>query len=156
MKIIFALFFCFVSCAYSQTIKDYEDFIKQWEGKRNIVYTDSTGNKTIGIGHKLKTNESFIIISDKTVYTLFRQDVANAICHAKSNLKGFDSLSYNAKLIIVDMNFNLGKNGFSKFKKMIAYLQKMDYISAKLEMKNSLWYKQTGKRAKNHVSIICK
>ena len=53
----------------------------------------------------------------------------------------------SAQSVLVDMRFNLGHEGFRKFKNMIKAVKQQDFHSAAREMKDSLWYQQVGKRA---------
>lgn len=62
------------------------------------------------------------------------------------NFEGLDDIRKN---VLIDMRFNLGPNRFRQFKKMIAAVRKKDWQQAAEEMKDSNWYRQVGKRAKN-------
>ena len=53
-----------------------------------------------------------------------------------------------AKGVIVNMCYQLGLSGFSKFKKTIYLLETEQYEEASVEMLDSLWAKQTPNRAK--------
>ena len=50
--------------------------------------------------------------------------------------------------VVVDMCYQLGVSGFSKFKKTIYLLETEQYEEASIEMLDSLWAKQTPSRAK--------
>ena len=52
------------------------------------------------------------------------------------------------KDVVMEMCYQLGVGGFSKFKKTIAFLQNKQFIDASQEMLDSLWAKQTPNRAK--------
>ena len=52
------------------------------------------------------------------------------------------------KDVVIEMCYQLGVGGFSKFKKTIAYLQNQQFHDASVEMLDSLWAKQTPNRAK--------
>ena len=54
----------------------------------------------------------------------------------------------------VNMIFNMGGSRFSKFTKMIHAVKENDWATAAIEAKDSLWYKQTGNRAKRIVEEI--
>ena len=54
----------------------------------------------------------------------------------------------DAKGIIIEMVFQLGPTGVSKFKMMWKCLSELNYIGASYEMIDSKWYKQTTNRAK--------
>ena len=53
-----------------------------------------------------------------------------------------------AQDVIVEMCYQMGINGFSKFKKTIDHLMRKDYKAASVEMLDSRWAKQTPNRAK--------
>ena len=52
------------------------------------------------------------------------------------------------KDVVMEMCYQLGVGGVSKFKKTIAYLQNKQWEEASVEMLDSLWAKQTPNRAK--------
>jgi lysozyme len=59
------------------------------------------------------------------------------------------TISDDAKIIIIEMIFQLGGNGVSKFRKMWQALQQdpPDYAEASAQMLDSRWAKQTPNRA---------
>lgn len=77
--------------------------------------------------------------------------LANDIARAKSDLSelapwdaGLDEVR---QAVLIDMCFNLGKNGLSKFKRFLAAMQDGDWRRAAQEMRDSLWWAQVGSRA---------
>ena len=52
------------------------------------------------------------------------------------------------KDVVMEMCYQLGVTGVSKFKKTIAYLQDKRWEEASVEMLDSLWARQTPNRAK--------
>ena len=71
-----------------------------------------------------------------------------ALKNAES-LIGDRSINFIAKQVIIEMVFQLGIGGVSKFKKMWSYqaLDNEDYGEASFQMMDSLWAKQTPNRA---------
>ena len=65
-----------------------------------------------------------------------------------------DDIAVEAQDVVYEMCYQLGINGFSKFKKTIAYLRDEDYKMAAIEMLDSRWAKQTPNRAKRLSNII--
>ena len=63
-------------------------------------------------------------------------------------------LNYKRRSIILDMSYNLGYGGIMKFKSMIWCLNNGFFNAAANHMKKSLWYKQTGYRAKELVKLM--
>ena len=58
------------------------------------------------------------------------------------------------KNVVVEMCFQLGVSGFSKFKKAIDHLAHKRYAKASVEMLDSRWAKQTPNRALELSNII--
>ena len=116
----------------------YEDLkarIKKHEGFLAKVYLDSLGKATIGYGHLLTEEDDFVewVIYDKDILeALFEKDFNKAVQGAeellKDNLRGYD-IALVAKEVIIEMVFQLGKTGVSKFKKMFDALKNNDRIN---------------------------
>lgn len=154
MKKFFLSLILLASVASGQTIHDYARFIERWEGRRASAYVCPAGFNTIGVGHRVMNGENFSRLTNKQIDSLLLRDTVSAYVSARRNIKNFDSLPRDIKLIVVDMNYNLGERGFSKFKKTIAAIESNNFAVASREMKNALWYKQTGRRARHHVSTM--
>jgi lysozyme len=130
--------------------------IKEHEGFRNSIYLDHLKNATIGWGHLVTAEDNFkedIIYSVEELNKVFEQDFQKAK-DAAYNLCSEININYIAKCVIVEMCFQLGKTGVSKFKNMFEALRKEDYILASKEMLDSIWYKQTPARAKSLSAIM--
>ena len=65
---------------------------------------------------------------------------------------GCIDINEKAEEILIEMVFQLGKTGVSKFRNMWKALAEKNYIGASYEMLDSRWAKQTPNRAKckNH------
>ena len=120
------------------------DSIKKHEGYVGIVYKDSLGIDTIGYGFAIKDLE-------------LDEDVCEIILKRKLNtltdivllkFSWFKYMPQEIKDIVIEMCYQLGVTGVSKFKKTIAYLQNKQWEEASVEMLDSLWAKQTPNRAK--------
>ena len=125
------------------------------EGCVLSIYEDHLGYKTVGIGH-------LIIPSDpewgKNVGTPVSQTRADELFFYDINivLKECEERFHNnwidwpeeVKLIIGNMAFNLGGPRLSKFKKMLAAINKEDYKLASKEGLDSKWAKQVYNRAR--------
>ena len=66
----------------------------------------------------------------------------------------FKEIDDKAKGVVVNMCYQIGLRGFSKFKKTIYYLETQQYEEAADEMLDSLWAKQTPNRANQLSDII--
>ena len=62
---------------------------------------------------------------------------------------GCMDINEKAHEIIIEMVFQLGKTGVSKFRNMWKHLSALEYSDAASEMLDSRWAKQTPNRAQN-------
>ncbi len=126
--------------------------VKKHEGYRNKVYLDSLGKRTVGVGHLCvedfwEDNKEY---EEKFLLTILEDDLKNAIEGAERLCSDCPDLDDLAKEIIVEMVFQLGESGVSKFRNMWKALQHdpPNYERASLEMLDSRWASQTPNRAK--------
>ena len=133
---------------------DYNDLkerIKKHEGFVNKIYKDSLGFATIGYGHLVLDTDPFIegqSYPKEHLEKVFDGDFNIAKDNA-NKLIGDISLNHQAKCVIIEMVFQLGIGGVSKFKNMWKALGEGDYQTASEEMLDSRWAKQTPKRAES-------
>lgn len=125
--------------------------VKKHEGYRNKVYLDTLGKRTVGVGHLCVEEfwEDDKEYEEKFLMDILEADLKNAINGADrlcSNCPDIDDL---AKEIIIEMVFQLGETGVSKFKNMWKALEQSppEYSTAASEMLDSRWAKQTPNRA---------
>ena len=137
----------------------YEDLksrIKKHEGFLSKVYLDILGKATIGYGHLLTEEDDFVegVIYDKDILeSLFEKDFNKAVQGAEELLKDY-TVAPLAREVIIEMVFQLGKTGVSKFKNMFAALKEYDYTRAAKEMLNSAWYRQTPSRCEELAKLM--
>ena len=126
--------------------------VKQHEGYRNKVYLDSLGKRTVGVGHLCVEDfwEDDKEYEEKFLLTILEHDLKSAIKSAEELCSDCPDLDDLAKELIVEMVFQLGKTGVSKFRNMWKALQHdpPNYERASLEMLDSRWASQTPNRAK--------
>jgi len=130
--------------------------IKKHEGFLDKVYLDSLNKRTIGYGHLLTEDDDFVddVIYDKAILEeLFNKDFNVAVQGAEELLTNYD-IKPLAKEVIIEMVFQLGKSGVSKFKKMFEALKEYNYTIAAKEMLNSIWYRQTPSRCEALSNIM--
>ncbi len=141
------------------------------EGKEEKMYKDTKGIPTIGVGFNLKRKDSDELLkqvganprriksgreklNDKQIKRLLRHTLAESKNDAKLLVKNFDTLPENVQGVLIEMVFNLGKYGLSKFKNFLNYIQNKQWVKASKEMLNSAWAKQVGNRSKTLSDII--
>ena len=129
---------------------ELREAVKLSEGYRARVYKDTLGIDTIGYGFAIKDLEL-----DKDICDMILDKKLNKLIKDVDNKFSFmDDIAVEAQDVVYEMCYQLGINGFSKFKKTIAYLRDEDYKMAAIEMLDSRWAKQTPNRAKRLSNII--
>lgn len=131
-------------------MKDLLESIKHHEGFVEHVYDDSLGIPTIGYGFAIKD-------------LVLEEDLCDEILLRKLRILGksvigkfpfFDSLPSDCKTVLMEMCYQLGVTGVSKFKKALKAMEDGDWEKAADEMLDSKWAKQTPNRAKEMSNII--
>jgi len=118
-----------------------EEMITRHEGIRHVMYKDSLGVATIGVGHNLSKP-----ISDAAIAQIEADDIADAR-HDCSTFDWFVYLDSVRQAVVIDMVFNMGLHRFKGFKNTIGHIAAGQYNAAALEMLDSVWATQVGKRA---------
>lgn len=128
-------------------IEKTKEEIKKEEGFRMETYYCTEGHLTGGYGHKMLEGEE--APKDKAGWDkLFERDFARAVTGADDLLMICPDIDETARNIVVEMVYQMGAYGVSKFKGMLKALQDEDYKQASVEMLDSKWAKQTPNRAK--------
>jgi lysozyme len=116
--------------------------VKKHEGYRNKVYLDTLGKRTVGVGHLCVEDfwEDDKEYEEDFLMDILKKDLQQAIRQADSMCEGL-KISEDAKIIIIEMIFQLGGTGVSKFRKMWQALQQdpPDYAEASAQMLDSRW-----------------
>ena len=122
--------------------------VKLHEGFRDVVYKDSLGKRTIGYGHLCVEDhwEDDKKYEKEYLEEIFNKDFDNAHHNALTLIEN-RPINDVAKEVIIEMVFQLGIGGVSKFKNMWKALDGEDYGEASFQMLDSLWAKQTPARA---------
>ena len=118
--------------------------IKESEGFRPTVYQCTEGYDTIGYGFAIKD----LVLGEDICDIILERKIAELKLRIKQKLPFYDDMPEKAQDVIVEMCYQMGINGFSKFKKTIDHLMRKDYKAASVEMLDSRWAKQTPNRAK--------
>ena len=125
--------------------------IKTHEGFRSKVYKDTLNKRTVGYGHLCVEDwwEDDKEYTQAELERIFDKDFDKAKDGASKLYEGCE-INDTAKGVIIEMVFQLGTTGVSKFKNMWKALKETppNYSVAKIEMLDSRWAKQTPNRAK--------
>ena len=137
-------------------MEEIKQRIKEHEGYRDTVYSDSLGFATIGYGHLVLPTDNFVegVAYDKeTLEEVFDNDFKIASDSARELLRDIEH-NHIVFGVIVEMCFQLGKPRVMKFKKMWEALKNNDLAKASEEMIDSNWHKQTTKRCESLANIM--
>jgi len=135
--------------------------VQDHEGLRTSVYLDSLGKKTVGIGHLVRhfEEERFaegVEIPMEEILEIFEMDLNRAAAGADMLIEdnvGHDLPQHIAE-VVLEMVYQLGTTGVSKFKKFWKALRVKDYKTAAAEMQDSRWHSQTPKRCESLAEIV--
>lgn len=118
--------------------------IKRNEGYISTVYKDSLGIDTIGYGFAIKDLE----LEEDICEMILERKIKKLEKEVSTRFSWFKPLPITAKEIILEMCYQMGVTGVSKFKKTITYMVHKEWENASLEMLDSKWAVQTPGRAK--------
>ena len=124
--------------------------IKKNEGYRAMVYKDSLGIDTIGYGFAIKDLE----LDEDICEEILVRKLKNLKDRVENKFSWYKYMPSHIKDVVLEMCYQLGVGGFSKFRKTISYLQNKQFKDASEEMLDSLWAKQTPNRAKALSNIV--
>jgi len=129
--------------------EEVKDEIKACEGYVNKIYKCSEGFDTIFYGHKITPEDDYehnIEYKKDEGEVVFEKDFQRTL-DAAERLIADRPINNTAKEVIINMVYQIGEGGVSKFKNMWKALDNKDYGEASFQMLDSLWAKQTPNRA---------
>jgi lysozyme len=131
--------------------------IKIFEGYSAEPYLCPAGKWTIGYGYNyqdrgFRTEEITEILkngfSEGLASKLAERDVRECIRALSKVYPFFNELNEPRQAVLTDMVYQLGMTGFQKFRRMLGAVQAGDFEKAGLEMQDSLWFEQSGRRSR--------
>ena len=133
--------------------------LKEREGFRTVVYLDSLGVSTVGLGHKLLPSELHLYPIGSTVPEdilngWMGDDTMGAYVAAKSQARQIglnDPRLINALAVV---SFQLGDFWYKKFPKAWAFMLVHQWPEAVAEIRDSLWDKQTPVRTADFIGVL--
>ena len=126
-----------------------KEFAKVREGEVRLdngnhkLYKCPADHLTIGYGHNLEAHG----LPESMAVELLNMVITKAQKEVQDNVSAWDKLNAPRKSVLIDMCFNMGWPTLSKFKNFQAALDDEDYELAAVEMEDSRWFGQVGKRA---------
>ena len=131
-------------------MKDLLKRIKHHEGFRKSVYKCTEGFDTIGYGFAIKDLE----LDEDIAEEILMRKVEKLIKRVRSKFDWLDSVPHEVQGVLVEMSYQMGLSGVSKFKKALHAMQMFQWKLAADELLDSRWAKQTPNRAKELSDII--
>lgn len=133
------------------SVTDLISQLKRDEGERLVVYLDSKGIPTAGVGHNLPAHGIDLpvgsVITQEQSDEWLDQDIAQATVDLARACPWSMDLDEAREGVLLNMCFNLGISGLLQFHHFIGKVQIGDWAGAAVEMLNSLWARQVGPRA---------
>ena len=135
-------------------VKKLYQEISSDEGKIFHSYLCTEGHPTIGIGHKILDTDpekelpiydayddapEEDCITEHRCYELFQEDVQIAIDGCRRIYSNWEELPQEAQHVLVNMCFQLGQGGLSRFKNMNEAVESKGWGQIALEMSDSRW-----------------
>ena len=118
--------------------------IRKHEGFRSKVYKDTLDFDTIGYGFTVKN-----LVLDEDIANIILQRKLEALIRSiEFKFSWYADLPNAVKDVVIEMCYQLGVTGFSKFRKTIKHLENEEWELAADEMLDSKWAVQTPNRAK--------
>jgi|TARA_R100000479_G_scaffold41529_2_gene18694 GH24 family phage-related lysozyme (muramidase) len=143
------------------------EHIKLREGYKDVVYLDTLGKPTGGIGHLLSADEKKkypvdSILKESLIKDWYEKDIEKSLEACNEQCKILNIYDKDFKIALTSVNFQLGTKWFRKFPKTWHALCHKDYDLAIAEItykkpgepEYSDWYKQTPVRVKDFVEAI--
>ena len=131
-------------------MKNLLNDIKKHEGFRSKVYKCTEGFDTIGYGFAIKDLE----LDEDIAEEILIRKIEKLVKRVRSKFDWLDTVPREVQGVLVNMSYQMGVSGVSKFKKALHAMQMFQWKKAADEMLDSRWAKQTPNRAKELSDII--
>jgi len=131
-------------------MKDLLEKIKHHEGFVEHVYDDSLGIPTIGYGFAIKD----LVLDEDIAEDILIRKLEKLQRNANSRFQWLEDMPQEVQEVVLNMCYQLGITGVSKFRKAISALQEGEWQEAADEMLDSLWARQTPNRAEELSNIV--
>lgn len=135
----------------------FEKLMEQREGAKYVVYYDTLGKPTGGIGHLILPSDGLKIgnnIPDATVRRWFTHDGATAMDGAVTQAKQAGIKSQPFLPFLASVCYQLGPNWIMKFPNTWQLICKGQYRTAASALNNTTWDKQTPVRVADMQSAL--
>ena len=131
-------------------MKDLLESIKKHEGFVEHVYDDSLDIPTIGYGFAIKD----LVLDEDIAEEILIRKLEKLKRNANARFQWLEDMPQEIQAVVLNMCYQLGVTGVSKFRKAISALQEGEWHEAADEMLDSLWARQTPNRAEELSNIV--
>jgi lysozyme len=118
--------------------------LRRHEGFKDRPYRDTVGVLTIGYGWNLESDPIYREVAELQM-KLKLQDLEQELI---KRFVWYPNLTQPRKDVVLNMCYNLGIDGFAKFRNTIYLIANSRHEEAAVEMLKSKWAQQVGNRAK--------
>ena len=142
-----------------EQIKFHEGEVKN-ANDMHVIYKDHLGYETVGYGHLiLETDPENGLqvgtpISDERINELFEEDLAVCTTELDKHLPFWKNLNDVRQICLIDLTFNLGMPRLRKFVKTLDHIENNRFEEASIELLDSRYAKQVGKRAERIAEML--
>lgn len=133
--------------------KTATELIKAHEGLRHFAYKCPAGKSTIGYGRNIDVAGGKGLSMVECEY-LLNNDTVAIIGRLQKQVPVYGFLNEARQAVLISMVYNLGMNGFLKFKNMLKAIHDLDFDKASREMLDSKWALQVGNRVDDLAEIM--
>jgi lysozyme len=127
-----------------------KEHIKEYEGFSSLPYDCTAGFLTIGFGRNLEQRG----ITKEEAEILLANDIKIAENEISRIIKDWQALPEQAKIVLIDLTYNLGLKKLLTFEKMLDAVDRRDWESAHSELLDSKYARQVKRRARINASIF--
>lgn len=129
---------------------EFKAHLIEFEGIRLKPYYCSKGKLSLGIGRNLDD----MGITLEEAHMLLDNDINNVEEEVVRKIKDFDLLPDRAKLVLLDMAFNMGVPTLLSFKKMLRAISLNDWDESARQLLSSRYAEQVGRRALYNAQLL--
>ena len=137
----------------------------KFEGFQSTPYQCTAGKLTIGYGWNMQDNPmsacektmfQFAVNRDWNDNPMTRQEATEILEYQigktasalADRVKDWEHIPPAIRMVLVDMGYNMGVPGLLRFRNTLKAVAAGDWFEMAVEMENSAWYKQVGRRSK--------
>ena len=140
--------------------KAFIERLKREEGVVYEIYKDRLGILTLGVGHVIRpTDPEFGLpvgtkVSKATVDRYLAEDIDRVEWEFRKLFPNADNMKPEIVLVLKDMIFNMGRQGFQSFREMNKAISDDNIYKIIEEIQNSDYYHQVTNRANRNIELI--